>query len=174
MRRIALIIVASMLISLGCAGKQDFRVLPADQRDQLLQEKAVVVEGRVIASKHTLNPTFDQYLFFFIPQSVSTKNPRFDATVAIDRVLKGNLSSNTIELSDYRALRPEENALFADGYGVHNNSVLRLGFDRRSGDRLTNPVIVPLGNTPEFDDALRQAAAMRARAATRPASRPSQ
>jgi hypothetical protein len=173
MWRVALILGALAISSAGCAGKQDYQVLAFDQRDQLLQEKAVVVEGRVIASKHTLNPTFDQYLFFFVPQSVSTGNPRFDATVAIDRVLKGDVSSNTIELSDYRAIRPEEDALFADGYAIHNNSVLRLGFDRHSGNRLTDLVIVPLGNTPEFDDALRQAAAMRSRAATRPISRPS-
>ncbi len=156
---------------IGCAGKQEYRIVSPEQRDELLRENAVVVEGHVVASKHTLQPTASQYLFFFIPMSVSTKNPRYDATVAVDRVLKGNVQEKTIELSDYRGLTEQENAAFLDGYGIHYHSLVRIGYDRRRGDRLADLAIVPLGNTPKFDEALRQAAAMRA--ATRPASKPS-
>ncbi|MGH7179012.1 MAG: hypothetical protein ACREJC_16665 [Tepidisphaeraceae bacterium] len=140
----------------------------------MLNDNAVIVEGHVIAAKRTLQPAASQYLFFFIPTSVSTENPRYDATIAIDRVLKGTVQGSTIELSNYRALTAEENAAFVDGYGIHINSVLRVGYDQRHGERLTALVIVPLGNTPEFDEALRQAAMLRARRSSmRPASRAS-
>lgn len=173
MWRLTTILIALMLAGAGCAGKQDYRIVPAEQRDLLLRDNAVVVEGRVVRSKHTLRPTAGQSTsILFIPMSVSAKNPRYDATVAIDRVLKGEAPSSTIELRNYRPLTAEENAAFVDGYGIHNNSVLRIGFDRRGGGRFTSLTIVPLGNTPEFDEALRQAASVReAHTSTRPATR---
>jgi hypothetical protein len=90
-------------------------------------------------------------------------------------VLKGSVQARTIELTDYRSLAPEERAAFVDNYGIHVNSVVRVGYDQRCGGRLTNLAIVPLGNTAEFDEALRQAATRRMqRAATQPALPPSE
>jgi hypothetical protein len=167
----AFILTALLISSIGCAGKQDYRIVPREQADGLLSESAVVVEGHVIAGR--LRATATQYLFF-IPMNLSMKNPRYDATVAVDRVLKGRVKEKTIRLVDYRGMTKQEYAAFADGYGIHNHSVVRIGYDRRRGDRLTKLAIVPLGNTPEFDEALRQSEAKRTqRAATRPASKPS-
>ena len=153
-RTAVLIFTFAICTAAGCAGKQDYHVYSADQRELLLQ-KAVAVEGRVIESRRTLRPTANQYLFFFIPTGVSIKNPRFDATIAVDRVLKGQVSSKTIELRDYRPMTAEERSLFVDGAGIRNHLVLRIGYDRRSGNRFTGLAIVPIGNTPEFDAALR-------------------
>ena len=171
MWRRAFILTALMVGGIGCAGKQDFRIVRAECRDELLRENAVVIEGHVIKSVHTAQPV--EYIFFVIPLADSMKNATYDGVVAVDRVLKGSVEDKTIKLSNYRALTSEENAAFADGYGLHMNSVVRLGYDHHHGDRLTALAIVPLGNTPEFDEAIRQAALMRAqKAATRPISQP--
>ena len=168
------ILTALLVGGIGCAGKQDYRIVSPERRDELLHENTVVVEGHVIASKDTLRPTASQYLFFFMPIGVIMTNPRYDATVTIDRVLKGSVKERTIEFADYRDLTEQENAAFADGYGIHINSVIRIGYDQRRGDRLSDLAIVPLGNTPEFDEVLRRSATMRAQGAgTRPTSKPS-
>ncbi len=53
--------------------------------------------------------------------------------------------------------------------------LVRIGYDQRWGDRLTALAIVPLGNTSDFNEALQQAAMMRAeRGVTHPASRHSE
>jgi len=169
---VAIILTAIGLTSAGCAQQQqDYRIISVKDRDRLMQDNTVVVEGHVVVSKLGVQPPtagdyFWHSFYFYIPAGFSHK-PRYDATIAVDRVLKGNMQEKTLELTDYRSLTPEEHAAFVDNYGIHQNSMVCVGYDQRCGGCLTNLAIVPLGNTAEFDKALRQAAAQHA--ATRPA-----
>ena len=174
MPRISLIPFALAFAScLGCSTKQDYEIVPYEHRDALLADNPIVVEGVVTHSSRAFRPTLSQRIFFFIPMGVSTKNPAYNAAVAVDTVLKGDGGPRTIRLRDYRRMRREEHALFVDGLGLHMNSRVRLGFTRRRGDRLDDLEIAPLGNTPGFDEAMREAwRRVNERAASRPTSRP--
>jgi hypothetical protein len=135
--------------------------------DAMIGERKVVVEVVVEQSRWTSKWS----------PSAPLGNGRWrrDAVAAASRVVKGKETATRLKLSNYRPLTEQESAVFPDIYGIHNNSRLLLGYDSRWGGSFKNLCIVPLGNTPEFDDALRKAAIMRAqRAATRPASRPSE
>lgn len=158
----------SVLVCLACSKKQDYCVVPTERRDELLRMNAFVVEGRVSRSGTTLRAPLSQYIFFWIPVGAVTTSPRHDTTVVVEAVLKGEPHVRTVRLRDHGPLRARDRSLFPDGY-LHMNSLLRVGYDRRRGDRFTGLTLCPLGNTPEFDEAMRQAVILRAR---RAASRP--
>jgi hypothetical protein len=154
--RASIISVAILALACGCASKQDYRVISAANRDDVLATSKYVIEGRVIGARISYRPVWQNYVFFWLPIGVSTMNARYDATVEIDAVLKGDVKPEMIELRNYRPLSTNERALLPDEYGIHNGLRLRLGFDRRRGDSISGLAIVPLGNTPEFDEALRR------------------
>src|SRR5690242_8014970 len=96
------------------------------------------------------------YVFFWIPMGVSADNPRFDASVWVDSVLKGDDKPEQIPLTNYRPLTREESALIPYGHPIHDGLRLRVGYNRLRADSVTGLTLVPLGNTPEFEEALRR------------------
>ena len=148
-------LLAALVGGLGCAGarRESYAVVPPSGADAALRDKAVVVEGVVTEAEFGIAPrtSASQYLFPWIPAGAPAAKPGWSATVAVQRVLKGDPGHAVIHLRELRSFDPEEVGLFPDRYGVHIRSRLRLGFDRRRGDRIRGLVIVPLGNAPAFD-----------------------
>lgn len=163
-RSILILLIAALVAATGCSGKQQYTILPLPHMDEMIAERKVVVEGVVEESRSSTEWTLSQPL--------GSGQWRRDAVVAVNRVVKGNETATRLKLSNYRPLTEQELAAFPDVYGIHNRSRLLLGYDLRWGSSFRNLCIVPLGNTPEFDNALRQAAIMRAQrgAGTQPSS----
>jgi hypothetical protein len=163
-RALLVLLIAALVAATGCsATQQQYTVVPVPQMDVMIGERKVVVEVVVEQSRMSSD--------WSLSQPLGNGRWRRDAVVAASRVIKGEETATRLKLSNYRELTEQESAAFPDGYGIHNNSRLLLGYDSRWGNSFKNLCIVPLGNTPEFDDALRQAAMMRARrAATHPSS----
>lgn len=171
--RLPVLLLISPLLTAGCGrAVQDYAVLAPSSRAAALDDSKVIVEGRVTQSRSYDTATFADYLFFFIPHGPNTANRRGDMSITIERVLRGDPRSATIELHDYRPLKPSEFERFPDSFGMfHQQLFVRLGYDGRRGNRLKDLRIVPLRVTPEFEASLLRAKQRRSQ--TSPSSRPS-
>jgi hypothetical protein len=156
-------LLAVLCITVGCSPRQDYKVVPRERADDIFRGSKVVLDGHVMMARATSQATFADYFFFWLPMPASTANPRYDATIIVDEVLKGDEHPWSVELQHYRPLTPAERALLSGYHDILNGLRLRVGYDRRRGNSLTRLVLCPLGLTTEVEEAMRRANALRAR-----------
>ena len=141
----------------GCAARQDYTVVGRDGAGGALPDRSIVLEGHVTEAhfgRHD-RPSVWQYLTFWDPLPIAGKPgpATLNATVAVERVLRGEFRMPAVVLRELRLPTEAERQLLGP-YAIVIGKRLRLGFDRASGRTLRNLRLVPLGNTPELDAAL--------------------
>jgi hypothetical protein len=139
----------------GCAGTQDYQAVAPDSVDSALTTSEIVLEGHVTNSRieRRARASAWQMLTFWdpLPMPAEPGPPEWNATVRVERILKGEIPTPEIELRNYRPPSAAERQLFPDDYTIHIGTRLRLGFDGFSGRTLRNLRLVPLGYTPAYD-----------------------
>jgi hypothetical protein len=129
-----------ILFVLGCAQRQDYEVIPAVKAWSLLESSKHVVDVTVRHTSRTecVNIPFEERVETLL-------------VLDVDQTVKGAEPSEPLKLYNYRDLRPQERGMFPEGWGFIRGVRLRIGYDRRVGDRFVNLKIVPIGMTPELE-----------------------
>ena len=94
--------------------------------------------------------SWQQYVFFCWPFFAEYEGPdRYDVSVEIDKVLKGNLElPRQLHLDNARPPTLEERPLFGKMEGFTNELRLRIGYNHQYGHSHSGLVVVPLGALP--------------------------
>ena len=160
-------VLVTAVTALGCATRQEFELLPARDRDNVIAGRTTVLDARVTGSRSTSRMNTAERLTFFVPR-LRVSDRQNDAYLSVESVVKGTFSESTLELHDYRHLTPGELKQLPEGqYGnfLYPGLRLRLAFDRYRHGRFERLQLVPLGNTAEYGPATRGRKAGPARAA---------
>jgi hypothetical protein len=160
MRQFWLFVV--MFVS-GCASEQQFTLIDPSSQDSDLSSSQIVVEGRTTMHYSVAKEHWYQTVFPFLP--ILTADPalgsRDDVDFTVERVVKGSEERVEMKFRNYRPLTEKEIASLPYPNDVMEilggEMLIRVGYDKRSGDRFTNLRLVVLGNTPAMNDALRHA-----------------
>ena len=159
--------VAILFLLSGCESQQSFTLLTASAPDADLATSRVVIEGHTTMHYGYAKERWYQTVFPFLP-ILTIDDWWHDVDVAVDHVVKGSEPRTTLRIRKYRPLTEAEIASLPypnDVMQIIGGELrVRIGYDRRSGDRLINLRIVAIENTPAMNYALEHAT-------TRPASR---
>lgn len=132
-----------LIILHGCARQQNYEILPST-------DAASVDSSQNVLDVTTVHTSRTEHVNFPLSEKVETL-----AVLTVDQVLRGGEQHKSLNLRNYRNLTPEERALFPYGWGIMQGVRLRIGYKDRFGDRFVNLKIMPIGLTPEVQDAVR-------------------
>jgi hypothetical protein len=150
-------ITLTLFAALACGGcsaaKQDYAVIARDSPAADLDDSRVVAEGILHIVRVRPPPLrLRDYLYGWLLPIGGPPADRIDADLGVERVLRGDVGSTPVELRHLRFETADELKRFPDVYAFHNRLRIRIGYDRREGDRYVALKLVPLDSGPTFDE----------------------
>src|SRR5438874_13200676 len=143
------LLLVALLVMGGCYSKQNYHLMSPQSGAKRLDGCDVVAEGWIVSVRQWRRDSWQQNIFCYPLTSELPAGPdRYDLSIEIDQVLKGDLNTRRLQINNCRPLTAEEGTIvspFSNSDTFPNHVRVKVGFNSQHGNSFNNLIIVPLG-----------------------------